>query len=383
MLRAHSTAAEETRAIFRRFGEIDWDFPAQASESPFSAIHWHPCRFPSQIPALSIGRLSAPGDLVLDPFMGSATTLVEAQRLGRRSIGIDINPISCLLGRAKTFTQSHAEIKAVVDTLLLKLRGAWDSIAAAEAPPLVQGEKWYMPSTLSALRRLWTVVHEIPGVGGVIAQACFSSILLAACREDRHWGYVCDNTRPKGNREPDARGLFLAALESFGAAYNERAPIPSQSFPEAAIINSDAAMALTELPDKHVDCVVTSPPYFGVADYVKAQRLTMEWNGLEIEPVRRREIGARSKRHRVTALDDYLQELDAVFRQVHRVMKNDATAVIVFGQSPSRPDAQTRFIENLKSVGFLLHLERHRSIPIGRRQMPSLAQETILVIRKK
>ena len=274
-----------------------------------------------------------PGKIVLDPFMGSATTLVEAQRLGCPSIGIDVNPVSCLLGAAKTLTQSAAEIKHVIDMLRLKLLSAWDRINPAALPDSVQGDKWYMPSTLAHLQKLWTVSSEAEGIGGVIARACFSSILLSACREDRHWGYVCDNTMPRGERAPNAKELFMDKLQDMTAAYAARSANGVPFFPEARIINQTAVSALSDLPTGHVDCVVTSPPYFGVTDYVKAQRLTMEWMSEEIEPLRRCEIGARSKRHRRSALDDYLRELNNVFEQIYRVLNSGATAIIVFGQS--------------------------------------------------
>src|SRR5712671_61389 len=97
-----------------RLSNIDWDFAGAFSESAFSAIHWHPGRFASQIPASLIGVLSSPGGTVLDPFVGSGTTLVEAQRLGRRSIGIDLSPISCLASRAKTLSISAKKIKDAI-----------------------------------------------------------------------------------------------------------------------------------------------------------------------------------------------------------------------------------------------------------------------------
>jgi len=89
------------QATKRRMHDLDWDFATQQSESQFSNLHWHPCRFPSQIPATAISQLTSKGDTVLDPFMGSATSLVEAQRLGRASIGVDINPISVLMAESK------------------------------------------------------------------------------------------------------------------------------------------------------------------------------------------------------------------------------------------------------------------------------------------
>jgi DNA modification methylase len=55
--------------------------------------------WPAQKPLSLVQRLisnsSAIGEIVLDPFMGSATTLVAAARLGRRAIGLDTNPMAC------------------------------------------------------------------------------------------------------------------------------------------------------------------------------------------------------------------------------------------------------------------------------------------------
>ncbi len=49
----------------------------------------HPVEFPETLPRTCIAATTDAGDLVLDPFMGSGTTLVAAKRLGRRAIGIE------------------------------------------------------------------------------------------------------------------------------------------------------------------------------------------------------------------------------------------------------------------------------------------------------
>jgi hypothetical protein len=77
-----------------------------------------------------------------------------------------------------------------------------------------------------------------------------------------------------------------------------------------------------------------------------------------------------------------MRELDMAFQQIYRVLKDEGTAVIVFDQSPSRPVSPTVFIESLKAMGFSILLERERSIPVGRRQMPSVVREKVVVARK-
>jgi len=58
-------------------------------------IWGHPAPFPSDLPSHIIKTYSASGDKVLDPFMGSGTTLVAAKNLGRKSIGIEIEERYC------------------------------------------------------------------------------------------------------------------------------------------------------------------------------------------------------------------------------------------------------------------------------------------------
>jgi site-specific DNA-methyltransferase (adenine-specific) len=55
----------------------------------------HPAPFPEELPRRLIKLYSYPEDLVLDPFSGSGTTLVAAKRLGRNSLGVEINPTFC------------------------------------------------------------------------------------------------------------------------------------------------------------------------------------------------------------------------------------------------------------------------------------------------
>jgi modification methylase len=58
-------------------------------------IAQHPCAFPIEIPTRCIEATTDPDDIVLDPFMGSGTTLVAAKQSGRKAIGIEIERNYC------------------------------------------------------------------------------------------------------------------------------------------------------------------------------------------------------------------------------------------------------------------------------------------------
>ena len=63
--------------------------------------HEHPAIFPEALARDHIRSWSNPGDLVFDPFAGSATTLVMAVDENRRALGFEINPDYCEIGRTR------------------------------------------------------------------------------------------------------------------------------------------------------------------------------------------------------------------------------------------------------------------------------------------
>ncbi len=374
--------------VVRRLRAIDWDFPLTRSESPFSTLHWHPCRFPSQVAAAAVGLLSPPGGLVLDPFSGSGTTAVEAQILGRRSVGVDVSPISCLITRAKTLSLGAVEIGEIAVELKRLAANAVMSGRLGSVPPSVQSEKWYSKVTFSKLAAIFGSLEGLSGQARDIGLACFSATLLPACNEDRHWGYVCDNTNPKAQRIVDALRLYNDNLDSLVSAYISRDEVLSRRTgggepQKCEVIHGNINAIEHKLIELGpVDCIVTSPPYFGVADYVKSQRLTLEWLAEEIEPLRKQEIGARSKRHRATAREDYVNEITEAFRVSSQPLKAGGYCLIVYGESSSRPTCLPDILSNLDGIGLKKIAVVERSVSISRRQKPSVLLEYVILTQK-
>ena len=77
-----------------------WFIPYRTVQSRAEKFH-HPGTFPVELPQWCIRLHGQPDPLVLDPFMGTGTTLVAARREGARAIGIDIDPSYVAIATAR------------------------------------------------------------------------------------------------------------------------------------------------------------------------------------------------------------------------------------------------------------------------------------------
>jgi site-specific DNA-methyltransferase (adenine-specific) len=67
----------------------------------------HPTQKPEKLLARIVLASSNPGDLVFDPFLGSGTTAVVAEKLGRRWVGVEIDPLYCCLAQKRLMIAKH------------------------------------------------------------------------------------------------------------------------------------------------------------------------------------------------------------------------------------------------------------------------------------
>src|SRR5207248_11594420 len=88
----------------------------QRQANSLHEVSYRAC-FKPQLPRFFIERLTQPGDLVYDPFMGRGTTLIEAALLGRVPFGCDVNPLSGFLARPRleppTFNEIYQRIREI------------------------------------------------------------------------------------------------------------------------------------------------------------------------------------------------------------------------------------------------------------------------------
>ena len=82
----------------------------QRAASRLHEISYRAC-FKPQLPRFFIERLTRPGDIVYDPFIGRGTTAVEAALLGRVPYGCDINPLSEVMTRPRLHPPTIEQIE--------------------------------------------------------------------------------------------------------------------------------------------------------------------------------------------------------------------------------------------------------------------------------
>lgn len=75
----------------------------------------YPARFSPQFAKAFIKQFTQSGDLVVDPFVGGGTTLVEALRLGRRAVGVDINSLAAFITEVKTTRLTKKDLSTLVN----------------------------------------------------------------------------------------------------------------------------------------------------------------------------------------------------------------------------------------------------------------------------
>src|SRR5262245_12006388 len=98
-----------------------WTSRQRAAHS-LHEISYRAC-FKPQLPRFFIERLTRPGDVVYDPFMGRGTTLVEAALVGRVPVGCDVNPLSAALAEPRLRPPTAAGVARALDRIDFGTRG--------------------------------------------------------------------------------------------------------------------------------------------------------------------------------------------------------------------------------------------------------------------
>ncbi len=340
--------------VLSKLTHVDWNFPRSGTESrSVHSIHWFPGNFIPQIPSFLIQILSTPGQIVLDPFAGSGTTAIEAIRLNRRAISADRVAACNFLTKAKIAAEITPLSHKFKEGILEKI--TWDAICESATfgsrgeGSHLQLREWYAPKTLNQLNYLWKIIEETNESDRLILELVFSDVLFACSstagsktstgkKRRHHWGWIADNVKPKPPVEHNAIRGFRDRLMALPE--HEPKPIPS-----VFVLQHDARTM--PFPDNSIDLIVTSPPYISVIDYVRANRMLYMWMGWHFDEDRAAEIGARYKRQRAKAMDEYINDMNACWKEFCRVLRPGGYCAVVIGESRAFPGVAQHTLDDL------------------------------------
>lgn len=264
--------------------------------------------------------------VILDPFVGSGTTLVECATLGIPSIGIDINPALCIVSQIKTDSLSidYPELSHWLSKLKpldifdyffgqIRERRAWflgfSHLNKDAKDLLAEAWQWHLPDGF---------IKDLPFEWRNLFFLCSLHALS-------------DHTYLQGtSKERPFTEFFIRDLNEY-----------LDTIRDTHAVLQDKGVKITKpkilfgsaldlpLPSDSVDGIVTSPPYSIALDYVKNDRHLLNYLGIETSELREQLVGLKGKS--LEKLQLYEKDMKQSLVEMQRVLKPGCYAAIVLG----------------------------------------------------
>lgn len=368
--------------LYQQLRSVDWTFERVGTRTETHGIHPYPAKFIPQIPRALISTLyPSDGSLILDPFCGSGTTLVEAALADAPAIGVDVNPLACLISRVKV-TPLNGSLVSYLDGIIQQTHQL-----KAEIPSIPALDHWFKSEIQEELAALLLAVDGIsdPSVRDAFRVAV-SSIIVRVSNQESDTRYAAIDKDLKG---ATVRDLFVRAVQLIDKALRSTWPSLLRP-PEIEVLNRDILHVEPADFPRPVSLVVTSPPYPNAYEYWLYHKYRMYWLGMDPITVRKNEIGARPhyfKRNPQTALD-FEKQMEAVFSLLRKILVKNGHVCFQVGRSIIRGE----WIDNARLLtraaaqsGFEIAISLDRMIPKQRKAFnpknSKISREDILIFR--
>jgi len=361
--------------------------------------HRYPAKFIPQIVSRLVEKYTKEGDLIVDPFGGCGTTLVESKIMGRPSVGVDINPVAVLITKAKITPIDPQKIEKAFITLKAKM-GAYSKDTKVKAPEHERIDYWFKPEEKRKLAFIFTEISKLKEQDIRDFFYCAFSNILKNCSI---WLQKSNKPTRDPNKKPsDPIATFYKQIKMMmrgNARFYEllkeknHLEIPSQ------VYCTDARTIPVE--DNSVSLIVTSPPYVTSYEYADLHQLTALWLEYtkDLSDFRKRFIGTSYhnkknlvlnselaekirnellKKDKKTAeeVSTYFSEMNQVFAEMKRMLKKGGKTCIVIGNTSLKGveilNAEV-FAEQLQNLGLKITDIIKREIPS--KNLPSVRDE--------
>jgi len=416
--------------------KINWDFDKAITNYGIHSFHWYLSTYVPQIPNILISSLSkSEEDIILDPFSGRGTTLVEAMRLNRHSIGIDLNPIAIFITKVKTTMINPIDLENEISILLRNINEeaenlSWRSFFSnrdnnnidlgKNIPNFPNKNEWFHKNTLIELALIKKEINRIENKD--IREFCllaFSDRLkYCSIHSNRNYGYIADNClNPSKNGTKkyelkyknaitEFKNKLTKMLDDFKVFMNElrEKNISIKEANSLARYIPANSQNLSFIEDESIDLIITSPPYPLATDYLMGFRLSFYWLKEElseyfpknfsskeeyldlINKMKAEEICPRYKRHlKKKSIEAYFQSMDVTCSEMSRILKPNGYLSLVIGGSNHSIGNKTipeEIIDISGKNNFILQKNITRKIINHRFPARRIVDENILIFKK-
>jgi len=374
-------------------------------------LHPYLGKFIPQLVEWFLSRYFKPNEIILDPFMGSGTTLIQGNELKMNTIGIDISPFNCQIARVKAAKYDVAKARSEILEVERRVTQFSKYLTHAHGInlPLFPEERmeglkesllseckseylktWFAPRALLKIlyyRRLIFHYHYQDLLRVVLSRAVRSSRLVPHydlatpksplpvgeqywCKKHDRYCMPIDNclTKIHAYSEDTAR-----RIAEFDRLRSDKTMTVIQA--DSRIVNLKAELSNTPMGNFQIDGIFTSPPYVGQIDYHDQHIYAYELFGFPRQD--ELEIGPKKKGKSQKAKQDYIEGIAAVFQNILPALKSDARVFVVAN------DRLRLYPEIARHSGLKIVEQFHRAVTKRTEQGDDPYQETIFLMMKE
>jgi hypothetical protein len=381
---------------------LDWESKDASTRYFTHSYHSYSAKYIPQIPRYLISNLTKRNDLILDNFVGSGTTLVESKVLGRHAIGIDINPLACLVAKVKITNIQKPDLEKILSISMsikediLKLRACHgytnnntSTFDLQDIGPINNNDyllantpnhnilKWFNKNVIYELLTIKLKIDSLEEnhIRDFLLVA-FSSILRSSSNATSGFGNLMINKQPpkksnifeKFNR---VANIMVTKMEEFNQVTKNNSNIK--------IFNHDTR-SLRFIADDTISFICTHPPYMASVPFAEYQKLSLWWLGFSQQELENKLIGGRRARSDTT--ERFFQDIFTTLTEMKRVLQKKKYCCIIIG-NPVYNNREWQLNEiikkNASEVGLTLLKEITRMK--YRLTMGKMKQEFILIFR--
>lgn len=365
-------------------GSLDWEFAHADTRAFTHNIHRYSGKFIPQIARQAIELLTRPGDLIVDPYCGSGTAILEGALCGRRTAGFDLNPLAVLIAGAKCRRVEPGALVRVRQRLLdvvTRIRDVEGELrTVAEADPRSRQEwfsKWFQPHVLRELLIIDAAICRVEDQAiRHICMVALSDILRKSSNAHSHYANVMfDQKAPRRSSpvEPFAHRLMQVT---------DAVMALPESIAEADITIARADARALPLPDRVADAVITHPPYIGSIPYAEYGVLSLRWMGHDAGVLDRELTGGRRQTRDV--VQRFRDGYHGMLTESSRVLKSGGNLFVMVGNPTVRGEVidlaeMTKELAQQAGLDIVATTRRQGS----NRRANKMGHETLMVLRSR